>query len=86
MVFAMAFDVDVSQHHDIIITLHILEGAFQHFCGIHFVTSEELSVSFCNALGGVDQTFSAWVVTGPCEQRANGIHRIFHAWSNYIFG
>ena len=77
----MALNIYVFQHDDIVIALNIFERARQLFDWIHFVSSEKLLISFCNAFWCVDQAFAAWIVPCPGEQGTDSVHCFFHAWA-----
>ncbi len=71
MVLAMALDLDVAQHDDVVIALHVLEGAREIFHRVFGIAGKPLLVGIHDALGRVDQAFALRVVSGPCDQGAN---------------
>ena len=71
MVLAMALDLDVAQHDDIVIALHILEGAREILHRIFRIAGEPFPVGVDDALGRVDHAFALGVVPGPGNERAN---------------
>ena len=68
----MRLDVDVAEHHHVLIALDFLEGAGEFLVGVDLVAFEEFLVGAHNAAGRVYQAFAIRVVASPGDQRAHG--------------
>ena len=77
VVLAVALELDVAQHDQLVVTADFLEGARKVFVGIQAVATEPVRVRLGDTLGGVDQAFAGGVLTGPGEQGADGRFGLF---------
>ena len=75
MVFAVALHLDLAQHDDVVVALHVLEGARQLLGRIGGVAGEPFLEGVDHAAGSVDDAFAAGVVPGPGDEGANRGHR-----------
>ena len=73
VVLAVRFHVDVAQHDDVVIALHVLEGAGEVFAGVFAIALEPFLIGVDDAAGGVDQAFALGIVAGPGDQGADGV-------------
>ena len=85
MVFAVALHLDLAQHDDVVIALHVFEGAREFLGRIELVALEPLPIGVDDALGGVDHAFTAGIVAGPRDQRAHSFHSLFARWALHGF-
>ena len=73
MVFAMGLHVDVAQHDDVVIALHVVERAREVFAGVFTIAFEPLFICVDHAAGGVDQAFTLGVVPGPGDEGPDSV-------------
>ena len=73
VVLAMRFETDVLQRDDFVVTIGFLKGALQQRYRIHAIPAEELLVRAHDAVGSVEQPFTARIVAGPAQQGANRV-------------
>ena len=59
VVLAVRFHVDVAQHDDVVIALHVVEHAREVCVGVFGVALEPFAIGVDDAAGGVDQAFAA---------------------------
>ena len=76
VVFAMGFDIDVAEHDDVVIALHVVEGAGEVFARVFAIALEPFAIGVDDAAGGVDQAFALGVVAGPGDEGADSIFRL----------
>ena len=68
VMLAMRFKRDVAQHDHLVVTLNFFKRAFEKFHGVIPVACKPVFIGSGDAFGRVEQTFPAWVFTGPQEQ------------------
>jgi len=76
VVLAVRFEADVLQHDDLVIPVHLLEGALQQRHRILVVAAEELGVRAHHPVRRAEQAFPLGVVAGPADQRADRVERL----------
>jgi len=73
MVLAMALELDVAQHDQLVVAGDLLEGALEVFARLVGIAAEPVAVGIDDALGRVQQSLARRVLAGPAQQRANGV-------------
>ena len=86
MVFAVGLNVDVAQHDDVVVALHILEGARKIIVGVFLVAGKPFLVGVDDALGRIEQTFAFGVIAGPCQQGAHCVFRLVPRGTSGVSG
>ena len=76
MVLAMRFEADVLQHDDLVIPVHLLEGALQQRHRVLVVAAEEFGIGAHDPVGRAEQALALGVVAGPADQRADRLERL----------
>ena len=82
VVLAMAFDIDVLEHDDVVIALHILERARELAHRVLAIAAEPFLVGVDDTLGRIEQAFAARIVPRPGQKRAHRLHGGFAIWKH----
>jgi hypothetical protein len=73
MMFAVRFELDVAQQHDLIVTSDFFEGSLQVFTRIFKITRKPFFISAYDATGCSEQSFAIRIVAGPTNESTHGI-------------
>ncbi len=73
MMFAMALDFDIAQKDHIVVAGHILKCPREFAGCIGLIPIKPFAISIHDAFGRVFQTRPFRIITGPCDQRSDGL-------------
>jgi len=76
VVLAIGFEADVAQHHDLVVALHLFEGALQDLGRVVLVAGKELLVGAHDAVRCAEQALAIGIVARPAQQDADRFLRL----------
>src|SRR5579864_3867266 len=85
MMLAVALKADVPQHHHLVVTIGLLEGALQEIDRIDTVTREIFLEGARHPPRRAAQTLAHRIIARPTDEGAHGLFGLLSAWADGCF-